>query len=128
MLNCDTIMPCICHIYIYIYISISCMDVFGYVWYEFGMLITAGAGHAGQPQDRENRLVADRMLHLKQKSLVNSEDRSRLLLMAMGWVMGWVMGCHGKNGSTMMYYTCDLARENGLRMLRRQEQVTRAFR
>lgn len=28
-------------------------------------------------KERENRLVADRMLHLKQKSLVNSEDRSR---------------------------------------------------
>eukprot|EP00435_Cladocopium_sp_Y103_P068817 s148_g32.t1 len=28
-------------------------------------------------EERENRLVADRMLHLKQKSLVNSEDRSR---------------------------------------------------
>lgn len=30
-------------------------------------------------QEKENRLVAERMLHLKQKSLVNSEDRSRPL-------------------------------------------------
>eukprot|EP00438_Fugacium_kawagutii_P022385 Skav217213 [mRNA] locus=scaffold143:224235:231852:- [translate_table: standard] len=29
--------------------------------------------------EKENRLVAERMLHLKQKSLVNSEDRSRPL-------------------------------------------------
>ena len=56
-------------------------------------------------EERENRLVADRMLHLKQKSLVNSEDRSRPLLCDGYAIYG--MG-HDDHGLVVMEQWCHL--------------------